>query len=340
MSTSHKQTVPSESLERKVKPEIGEKQQDNERDSQAAAGSKSFLKSTSKHGEDKAVLIQPFFSSRVLEWAVHLLAVSISIIGIFWLRFLDVYWIDESTWTTSWAWAFFGLDGILKALQFITKVHMLLMIASIASITVNFSRPRLVGHKGVAFNNFWYTVNFIRKDSANISLSIFILCSAILCQLAGLASIGVIQPNLGWWHMPDPYGGQALPVYTQSKKNETFPLTLNSTTLPTSTAGLKWDMNSCLTATPQTSALACPGSGSESLKAWTLSNFQNHAVPNLTMVESITGARRILAAESIGNGTAIARLRLVALNLDGSVPAKAKPRQQWGIGDPIHISPN
>lgn len=151
MNISNKQTVPSESLERKVKSEIGEKQQDNERDSQAATGSKGSLKSTSKNGEDKAVLIQPFFSSRVLEWAVHLLAVSISIIGIFWLRFLNVYWTDESTWTTSWAWAFFGLDGILKALQLITNVHMLLMIASIANITVNFARPRLVGHRSVAF---------------------------------------------------------------------------------------------------------------------------------------------------------------------------------------------
>lgn len=164
MNISNKQAVPSESLERQGKPEIGEKQQDNERDSQAAAGSKSFLKSTSKHSEDKTVLIQPFFSSRVLEWAVHLLAVSISIIGICWLRFLDVYWADESTWITSWAWAFFGLDGILKALQFITKVHILLMITSIANITVNFARPRLVSHKGVAFGPL---MNSYKVDGAS-----------------------------------------------------------------------------------------------------------------------------------------------------------------------------
>ncbi|PNP59001.1 hypothetical protein THARTR1_01249 [Trichoderma harzianum] len=30
----------------------------------------------------------------------------------------------------------------------------------------------------------------------------------------------------------------------------------------------------------------------------------------------------------------------VELNLDGSATAKAKPRQQWGVGDPIHIGPN
>ncbi|KAF3066136.1 hypothetical protein CFAM422_009207 [Trichoderma lentiforme] len=273
------------------------------RDSQQSDG---FLESTSKSGEDRVVPSQPFFSNRVLEWAVHLLSVSISIIGICWLRFLHVYWTDKSTWTTSWAWAFFGLDGILKALQFITNVHMLLMITSIANITINFARPRLVGHRGVAFDNFWYTVKYITKDSAAISLSIFILCSAILCQLAGLASIGVIQPNLGWWHVPDPYGGQALPVYIQSRKNETYPLTLNLTTISTSTAGLEWDMESCLTAAPEISALTCPGYGFEVLKAWTLSNFHNHTAPNLTMVESITGAQRILAAESLGNGTAIA----------------------------------
>ncbi|KAL5095062.1 hypothetical protein Trisim1_003668 [Trichoderma cf. simile WF8] len=118
--------------------------------------------------------------------------------------------------------------------------------------------------------------------------------------------MGVIEPNLGWWHVPDPYGDQALPLYIQSKKNETFPLTLNSTTIPTSAAGLEWGLDSCLTAAPQTSALACPGYGFEALRAWTRSNFQNHTAPNLTIVESVTGAQRILAAESLGNGTAIA----------------------------------
>ncbi|KAL6826433.1 hypothetical protein V8C40DRAFT_244212 [Trichoderma camerunense] len=206
MDTSNKQAMPSENLESKVKEEIEEKQEDNKRDSHAGTGSKSFLKNTSKSCEDRVVLSQSFFSSPVLEWAVHLLAASISIIGIFRLLFLHVYWTDESTWTTSWAWAVFDLESILKALQFTTKVHTLLMIASIASMTVNFSRPRLVGHRDVAFDNFWYTVNFITKDSATIGLSIFILCSATLCQLVGLASIGVIQPNLDWWHVPDPYG--------------------------------------------------------------------------------------------------------------------------------------
>ncbi|KAL6812423.1 hypothetical protein J3E69DRAFT_376247 [Trichoderma sp. SZMC 28015] len=206
MDTSNKQAMPSKNLESKVKEEIEEKQEDNKRDSHAGTGSKSFLKNTSKSCEDRVVLSQSFLSNPALEWAVHLLAASISIIGIFRLLFLHVYWTDESTWTTSWAWAVFDLESILKALQFTTKVHTLLMIASIASMTVNFSRPRLVGHRGVAFDNFWYTVNFITKDSATIGLGIFILCSATLCQLVGLASIGVIQPNLDWWHVPDPYG--------------------------------------------------------------------------------------------------------------------------------------
>ncbi|KAL7910354.1 hypothetical protein GGI35DRAFT_448576 [Trichoderma velutinum] len=295
-----------ESVEHRVKLENEQKQEAPEHGSPANDGPESPLETRRNSREDKIVISQDFFSSRALEWVVHLFAVSISIIGICWLRFLHVYWTDESTWTTSWAWVLLGLDGTLKALQFTTKVHTLLMIASIANITVNFSRRRLVDHKGVAFDNFWYTVNFITKDLRTIRLSIFILCSAILCQLVGLASVGVIQPSLGWWHVLDPYDGQALLLSIQSKKNETFPLTLNSTTMPTSTAGLEWDRDSCLTAAPQTSALTCPGYGFEVLKAWTLSNFQNNTAPNLTMAESITGARRILAAESIGNGAAIA----------------------------------
>ncbi|KAK4069608.1 uncharacterized protein Triagg1_7032 [Trichoderma aggressivum f. europaeum] len=348
MNISYERAIPSESLGSKVKPEeIEVKQEGHEHDSQATAESKSSRKNTNKNREDRVVLSQPFLSSRALEWVVHLLAVSISIIGICWLRFLPVYWTDEPIWTTSWAWAFFDLDGNLKALQFITKVHTLLMIASIASITVNFSRRRLVGHKGVAFDNLWYTVNFITKDSATIGLSIFILCSAILCQLVGLASIGVIQPNLGWWHVPNPYGSQALPLYIQSKKNETFPLKLNSTTIPTSTAGLEWDMDSCLTAAPQTPAFACPGYGFEALGDWTLSNFQNHPSSNLTVVESITGAQRILAAESLGNGTVIAAtqsnwvVRLYALfnryiQLHHLGPVNSISNPMYTSADPIY----
>ncbi|KAL7929860.1 hypothetical protein V8C35DRAFT_314497 [Trichoderma chlorosporum] len=196
-------------------------------------------------------------------------------------------------------------------------------------------------------SKFWSALNFKTMELKAILLSIFILFSAILCQLVGPASAGVIQPNLGWWHVTDPYDGQPLPLYIQSKKNETFPLILNSTVIPSSTAVSQWDMDTCLTAAPQTSALACPGYRFDVLEAWTSSNFQDHTAPNLTMVESITGAQRILAAESIGNGAAIAAtqsnwvIRLYALFIRymqlhhlGSVNSISYP--MYKTADPIY----
>ncbi|KAL7900488.1 hypothetical protein HDV63DRAFT_368872 [Trichoderma sp. SZMC 28014] len=275
----------------------------------------------------KVVLNKSLFAGNLLEWLIHFSAISISI-SICLLHFLKVYWTDEATWTTSWRWASLDLNDILKALQFAAKAHELLIVASIGAIVLHFARRRLVGRKGIALgllmtsygidapesmlsSKFWSALSFDMSnlDPAVIGLSLLLLVSAILCQLVGPASAGVIQPNLDWWQVSDPYNGQKLPLYLSARNNETFPLAINSSTWPLNTLGPDFgspylsSATSCLTQT--SSDPGCPAFGLGTVQTWTYLNFEDHIAPNLTMIDS-TGTQRALTADLIANGTAIA----------------------------------
>lgn len=227
----------------------------------------------------------------------------------------------------SWRWAFLNLNDILKALQFAAKAHELLIVASIGAIVLHFARRRLVGRKGIALgllmtsygidapesilsSRFWSALSFdtSKLDPAAVILSLLLLVSAILCQLVGPASAGVIQPNLDWWPVSDPYNGQKLPLYLSARNNETFPVVLNEDTWPLMTLGPDGNTYSvyadtCLTQT--SSNPWCPAFGLDAVQTWTASNLKDHTAPNLTMIES-TGTQRTLAADLIADGTAIA----------------------------------
>jgi hypothetical protein len=203
----------------------------------------------------------------------------------------------------------------------------MLIIASIGAIVLYFARRRLVGRKGIALGllmtsygidapesllsfKFWSALSFdtSKLDPAAIGLSLLLLFSAILCQLVGPASAGVIQPNLDWWHVSDPYNGQKLPVYLSARTNETYLMTLNKDTWPMVTlnpddSSYLGDATVCLNQTSL--ATWCPGYGLEAVQTWTLSDFLDHTAPNLTIVDS-TGTQRTLTADLVANGTAIA----------------------------------
>lgn len=275
----------------------------------------------------KVMLSKSLFAGHLLEWLIHFLAISISI-SICLLHFLHVYWTDESTWTTtSWHWASLDLNDILKALQFAAKAHEILMVTSIGTIVLYFARRRLVGRKGIALgllmtsygidtansilsSKFWSALSFDtnKLDPAAVSLSLLLLVSAMLCQLVGPASAGVIQPSLDWWHVSNPSIGQKLPLYLSIRANETFPLVLNGDTWPQEVldpVGIGYIGNAEVCMNQASSSPWCPGSGLDAVQDWTVSDFENHTTPNLTIIDS-TGTQRMLAVELIANGVAIA----------------------------------
>ncbi|UKZ72212.1 uncharacterized protein TrAtP1_013154 [Trichoderma atroviride] len=280
--------------------------------------------------EGTIVLSRSLSRGQLLECIIHFFAISVSI-GICLLHFLKVYWTDESTLSKRWRWvsSFVSLDinDIIKALQFAAKVHEILIVASIGAIVLYFARRRLVGDEGIALgllmssyridtpsnmlsSKFWSALSFDSSnlDPAAIGLSLLLLVSAILCQLVGPASAGVMQPSLDWWNVSNPYNGQPLPLYLSVRGNETYPRVLDNNTWPLHAYDPNIDRFVAENATDcLTNAVGswCPAFGVSVVENWAISNYEDHATPNIT-VTGTSGTQRALTADLIANGTAIA----------------------------------
>ncbi|OPB40706.1 hypothetical protein A0O28_0007860 [Trichoderma guizhouense] len=300
----------------------------NESPTQGSPAASKIITSTTKEVTDdrgKVILSRFPLTGHLLEWLIHLVAIGISI-GICLLHFKKVYWTDESTLSKKWRWlsrVSLDLNDVIKALQFAAKAHEILMVASIGAIVLYFARRRLVRDEGIALgllmssfdtpanilsSKLWLALGF-DASWKTIVFSLLLLFSAILSQLVGPASAGVMQPSLDWWNASDPYNGHILPLHLSVRNGGTYPLALNETNWPLET----YDPNSnkfvlenateCLVAA--SSNLWCPAYGFEAVETWIESNYEDHATPNIT-VTGTGGTQRTLTADLIANGTAIA----------------------------------
>ncbi|KAM0514554.1 hypothetical protein ACHAPE_006850 [Trichoderma viride] len=293
------------------------------------AASKTITSTTTEvtNNQGKVILSRSLSTGHLLEWLIHFVAIGISI-GICLLHFKKIYWADESTLSKKWRWVSLvslDLNDIIKALQYAAKAHEILMVASIGAIVLYFARRRLVGREGIALgllmssyridtpanmlsSKFWSALSF-GASWKTVVLSLLLLVSAILSQLVGPASAGVMQPSLDWWNVSDPYNGRILPLHLSVRNGETYPLALNEINWPLKT----YDPNSnkfvpenateCLVAA--SSNLWCPAFGFDAVETWVASNYQDHATPNIT-VTGTSGTQRTLTADLIADGTAIA----------------------------------
>ncbi|KAM0476549.1 hypothetical protein ACHAPX_006467 [Trichoderma viride] len=293
------------------------------------AASKTFTSTATEvtNNQGKVILSRSLSTGHLLEWLIHLVAIGISI-GICLLHFKKIYWADESTLSKKWRWVSLvslDLNDIIKALQYAAKAHEILMVASIGAIVLYFARRRLVGREGIALgllmssyridtpanmlsSKFWSALSF-GANWKTVVLSLLLLVSAILSQLVGPASAGVMQPSLDWWNVSDPYNGRILPLHLSVRNGDTYPRALNENNWPLKT----YDPNSnkfvlenvteCLVAA--SSNLWCPAYGFDVVETWVASNYQDHATPNIT-VTGTSGTQRTLTADLIADGTAIA----------------------------------
>ncbi|KAK1242924.1 hypothetical protein MKX08_005736 [Trichoderma sp. CBMAI-0020] len=281
-------------------------------------------------GKGTVILRHSLSKGHLLEWLIHFFAISISI-GICSLHFKQQYWTDESVLSKKWRWVTrvsLDLNDIIKGLQYVAKVHEILIVASIGAIVLYFARRRLVGDEGITLgllmssyridrpanmlsSKFWSALSLDASslDPATVVLSLLLLVSAILCQLVGPASAGVMQPSLGWWNVSDPYNGQMLPLSLSVRNDDAYPQALDQNTWPLETYNLNYgnytggNATACLI--DIYSSFWCPAFGLSSIATWVESNYENHAAPNITMTGT-SGTQRTLTADLIANGTAIA----------------------------------
>jgi hypothetical protein len=85
-----------------------------------------------------------------LRHMIHLIALAASG-AVLQLSFRSVYWSDETEWNRKWYLLELGQQNTLNALQFVAKVHEILVVASLSSMVIHIVRRKLVGQEGIPF---------------------------------------------------------------------------------------------------------------------------------------------------------------------------------------------
>ncbi|KAF6783354.1 short-chain dehydrogenase, partial [Colletotrichum musicola] len=107
--------------------------------------------SGSRQTEPIVVLEKRFFRGLVsCSWIIHLIAVLFTA-GIVQFTFRRLYWFDEDNWESQWmARLKISQDVAMNGLQFVAKIHEIIIVASVSAMTMHFCRRMLVGD-GIPF---------------------------------------------------------------------------------------------------------------------------------------------------------------------------------------------
>ncbi|KAI1841015.1 hypothetical protein JX265_012891 [Neoarthrinium moseri] len=235
---------------------------------------------------------------------IHLVALAASG-AVLQLSFRNVYWSDETEWDRKWYLLGLGQQDTLNALQFVAKIHEILIVASLSSQVIHIARRKLVGENGIPFG---LLVGAYQVGSAEYLFSggfgypflkslrpftwkpfIFALGLAlaiIYANMVGPASAIAVIPNLDWWPMRDPYSGRALKSYIGLTLDESYPLSVSTDAMTEA-----W-IESCNAQNPPT---ICPAGGYNSISEWAIAWSQEGIVYDIPMSGSLVRAKRDLA---------------------------------------------
>lgn len=216
----------------------------------------------------------------LISFLVHIIP-TISTISVVQLSIFKVYWFDSDPESEliPWKRVKVSLNELLNLLQFVAKIHEILLVGSLAAMVMHRVRVRLLGKHGLPFGmvvggynvgSAEYLLSAAFRSGFNRRfwpLSLLIFAFTLLANTLGPASAIALVPNLDWWDMKKPFGGESLPLVFNITKDQWWPLEITKE-------------HTILADEPQEacfSSLAfernqCPASGFNELVSWTASN--------------------------------------------------------------------
>ena len=277
----------------------------------------------------KIVLSRKIWAGSAL---IHLFALGTTI-AVVQLSFRNVYWYDEGGFPA-------GLpeDDVLNLLQFVAKIHEILIVASVSSMTIHIVRRRLLG-KGIPFGLFtsaydvspkllvskslWAAFkNF--KDGTFVVVLILVL---LFVNAVGPSSAIALIPQLDWWPIDNP--DSMKDIYIDLSEDEVYPLDFDKTT----------DRTSLTECNRPFQRQWCPNGAWEDIAYWASSYSWKsaNASPNISMIDPFGLMRRQLISK-IGNGTIsstphsgiVQALELLWRNLNSTMEGIARPMFSLG----------
>ncbi|KAH7128169.1 hypothetical protein B0J11DRAFT_524301 [Dendryphion nanum] len=249
--------------------------------------------------------LKPFLLSLI----VHILPSAMTI-AIVQLTFRNIFWFDNDSDSDKvhWRGPSISLNELLNLLQFIAKIHEVLLVGSLGAMVMHRVRNRLIGKRGLPFGMmtagysvgsaeyllspaFWS--GFHKKF---MTLSLLILSFTVLANTFGPASAIALVPSLDWWPMKHPYGEEAMPVLFDFDDDYWWPLevTMNDTIL--SPADIDLYPPALCFSTEAINFNGCPAGGYDQFASWTESNSNDAAQANISMNDGVSTAQRFVTS--------------------------------------------
>ncbi|KAK0620633.1 hypothetical protein B0T14DRAFT_497127 [Immersiella caudata] len=236
-------------------------------------------------GEKKVVLLGAW--ANLWTSLVHVLPVTATVILLY-INHTRHFWFEQDVENDG------APDQTLSPLQFAAKVHEILVILSLAAITLKGFRRLLIGSSGLPLNlitapyrvgdvPFIFSFRFISVFwSSDFALSLVLFINTIISTLVGPASAVLMVPSPDWFPLHDAFGRLESPIFYTKPPDQTWPRLLADEAIDPGLFG-------CLGVNEPDPW--CPGSGFQELWNW-VASWQVTGFSNTLSVSNPAGAAR------------------------------------------------
>lgn len=231
---------------------------------------------------------------------LHLIAVAMTA-GLLWINSSQVYWF--STQVVNGKPIVYGRYPhistlvVTNLLQFVSKIHEIVMVCSLAAITLEMFRRQLVS-QGLPFGlltggyrvgdlpyflnprgSFWEGFRSDATGGRPKRIALFLLFITILSNVLGPASAILVIPTEDWFPMTNPFRELQMPIYYYYSASDIWPPQVSASDIPECQT---WDA---------THTWYCPAGGFSQIYSWA-SGFKYTGQNNITFQVPTTALYR------------------------------------------------
>jgi hypothetical protein len=268
-----------------------------------------LLNHNKKNGDGPHEKPEPFLEPNIFKglrnftWFIHLAALGCTASAVQ-LTFRNYYWADEGEWKRR---HFLFLQGQQNqdALQFVAKLYEIILVMSLSAMVMHFMRRMIIGDGiqwGLMSGSYQVgspTYLFSRElwsplvkpmNSPNLTMALMLAFLVVYANVIGPFTAVIIMPNLDWWPLADPFGGQDLVTYIHSRPEEIYPSVVNSDLIDEACEGFV--------------DRYCPDTGTPSVKVL-LETWQMQRIEPATEIQhpGVGDARKLASTLEYSTGT-------------------------------------
>ncbi|KAI8218294.1 hypothetical protein K4K54_010628 [Colletotrichum sp. SAR 10_86] len=174
-------------------------------------------------------------------WLPHAPAIAVTCVLI-WMSHSQIFWYPETGPDLPIIGRFGNKHTVISnVLQFASKLHELMVVASLAAIALSMFRRRLVGDGvrlgfltgGYRLGDLAYLTSGAfwglgRVGTVEVILVAFVVFGTIMSTIIGPASAILFVPNLGWYNVPAAFDNVKMPLIYTLEADKAWPQILDS----------------------------------------------------------------------------------------------------------------